>query len=119
MQMIEQGLHLLGLHIIWKAQSLPDAKDMSVDSNKLRETLREQRDSLLEKLVEYAVGTQSNTAEGVKRAVSPLAHPDQHISLIVDIGFPKFDEPIYLILAFTNPCSGRSRFTHGNTCYSP
>ncbi|KAL4076765.1 hypothetical protein V8B97DRAFT_2084279 [Scleroderma yunnanense] len=67
-RMIEQGLHLLGLHIIWKARSLPDAKDTSSDSNKLRETLREQRDSLLEKLIEYAVGTQSNTAEGVKRA---------------------------------------------------
>lgn len=70
--MIEQGLHLLGLHILWKARSLPDAKDTSVDSNELRETLRDQRDSLLEKLVEYAVGAQSNTAEGVKRAVSPL-----------------------------------------------
>jgi len=68
--MIEQGLHLLGLHILWKARSLPDAKDTAVDSNKLRETLRDQRDSLLEKLVEYAVGAQSNTAEGVKRAVS-------------------------------------------------
>ncbi|KAI6041487.1 hypothetical protein EDC04DRAFT_2565548 [Pisolithus marmoratus] len=67
-RMIEQGLHLLGLHIIWKARSLPDARDETADSNKFRETLREQRDSLLEKLVEYAVGTQSNTAEGVKRA---------------------------------------------------
>lgn len=70
--MIEQGLHLLGLHILWKARSLPGAKDTSVDSNELRETLRDQRDSLLEKLVEYAVGAQSNTAEGVKRAVSLL-----------------------------------------------
>ncbi|KAI6126831.1 hypothetical protein F5141DRAFT_1083660 [Pisolithus sp. B1] len=67
-RMVEQGLHLLGLHIIWKARSLPDAGDEAADSNKLRETLREQRDSLLERLVEYAVGTQSNTAEGVKRA---------------------------------------------------
>ncbi|KAG6336650.1 hypothetical protein ID866_2431 [Astraeus odoratus] len=67
-RMIEQGLHLLGLHIIWKARSLPGAKDLSADSNKFRETLREQRDFLLEKLIEYAVGTQSNTAEGVKRA---------------------------------------------------
>ncbi|KAI6128214.1 hypothetical protein EDD16DRAFT_1550109 [Pisolithus croceorrhizus] len=67
-RMIEQGLHLLGLHIIWKARRLPDAGDEAADSNKLRETLREQRDSLLERLIEYAVGTQSNTAEGVKRA---------------------------------------------------
>jgi cohesin complex subunit SA-1/2 len=69
-QMIEQGLHLLGLHIIWKARNLPDAKDTSPDSQSFRATLREQRDSLLEKLVEYVVGQQSNTAEGVKRTVS-------------------------------------------------
>ncbi|KIJ64745.1 hypothetical protein HYDPIDRAFT_28110 [Hydnomerulius pinastri MD-312] len=67
-RMIEQGLHLLGLHIIWKTRGLPDAKDASPDSEKFRDTLREQRDSLLEKLVEYVVGQQSNTAEGVKRA---------------------------------------------------
>ncbi|KAH7883079.1 hypothetical protein F5I97DRAFT_1979019 [Phlebopus sp. FC_14] len=67
-RMIEQCLHLLSLHIIWKARSLPDAKDTSPDSEKLRDTLCEQRDSLLEKLVEYAVGTQSNPVEGVKRA---------------------------------------------------
>ncbi|KAF9224974.1 hypothetical protein BS17DRAFT_779369 [Gyrodon lividus] len=67
-RMIEQGLHLLGLHIIWKARNLPEAKDTSSDSQNFRETLREQRDSLLEKLVEYVVGQQSNTAEGVKRA---------------------------------------------------
>ncbi|KIJ16482.1 hypothetical protein PAXINDRAFT_113645 [Paxillus involutus ATCC 200175] len=66
-RMIEQGLHLLGLHIIWKARNLPDAKDTSPDSQSFRATLREQRDSLLEKLVEYVVGQQSNTAEGVKR----------------------------------------------------
>ncbi|KAF9232626.1 hypothetical protein BU15DRAFT_90603 [Melanogaster broomeanus] len=67
-RMIEQGLHLLGLHIIWKTRNLPDAKDTTLDSQKFREILREQRDSLLEKLVEYVVGQQSNTAEGVKRA---------------------------------------------------
>ncbi|KAH7929010.1 hypothetical protein BV22DRAFT_1003690 [Leucogyrophana mollusca] len=67
-RMIEQGLHLLGLHIIWKTRGLPNVTDPSPDETRFRETLREQRDSLLEKLIEYAVGTQSNTAEGVKRA---------------------------------------------------
>ncbi|EIW79750.1 hypothetical protein CONPUDRAFT_106434 [Coniophora puteana RWD-64-598 SS2] len=69
-RMIEQGLHLLGLHIIWKTRKLPDAPagELSADELKFREGLREQRDALVEKLVEYAVGTQSNTAEGVKRA---------------------------------------------------
>lgn len=67
--MIEQGLHLLGLHTIWKARSLPDAKDTSPDSEKFRQTLCEQRDSLIEKLIDYVVGQQSNTGEGVKRVV--------------------------------------------------
>lgn len=67
--MVEQGLHLLGLHIIWKARSLPDVKDTSPDSNTFRQALRDQRDSLLEKLVDYVVGQQSNTGEAVKRAV--------------------------------------------------
>lgn len=67
--MIEQGLQVLGLHIMWKTRNLPDAKDATPDDEKYIETLREQRDSLLEKLVEYTVGTQSNTAEAVKRAV--------------------------------------------------
>lgn len=68
-QMVEQGLHLLGLHIIWKARSLPDVKHTSPDSDMFRQTLREQRDSLIEKLVDYVVGQQSNTSEVVKRAV--------------------------------------------------
>ncbi|KAF8558607.1 hypothetical protein OG21DRAFT_1504012 [Imleria badia] len=67
-RMVEQGLHLLGLHVIWKARSLPDVKDTSPDSDTFRQALREQRDSLLEKLVDYVVGQQSNTAEVVKRA---------------------------------------------------
>ncbi|KAG2361086.1 hypothetical protein BDR07DRAFT_1472291 [Suillus spraguei] len=66
-RMIEQGLQVLGLHIMWKTRSLPDAKEATPEDEKYMETLREQRDSLLEKLVEYAVGTQSNTAEAVKR----------------------------------------------------
>ncbi|KAI6104669.1 hypothetical protein EV401DRAFT_1893265 [Pisolithus croceorrhizus] len=52
-----------------KARSLLEARNAAVDSDKFRKTLREQRDSLLERLVEYAIGTQSSTAEGVKRAV--------------------------------------------------
>ncbi|KAG6380328.1 hypothetical protein JVT61DRAFT_8438 [Boletus reticuloceps] len=36
-RMVEQGLHLLGLHIIWKARSLPDVKDTSPDSDNFRQ----------------------------------------------------------------------------------
>ncbi|KAG6370282.1 hypothetical protein JVT61DRAFT_12233 [Boletus reticuloceps] len=69
--MVEQpeGLHLLGLHIIWKACTLPNVKDTSPDSDKFRQGLREQRDPLLERLVDYVVRQQSNTAEVVKLTV--------------------------------------------------
>lgn len=68
--MIEQALNVVNLHVIWKARGLTAAVEPSADEIQQRDSLKEQRDSLVEKLVEYAVGTQSNTAEGVKRAVS-------------------------------------------------
>jgi cohesin complex subunit SA-1/2 len=71
--MIEQALNVLNLHIIWKARGLTSATDLSADEIQYRDSLKEQRESLMEKLVEYAVGTQSNTAEGVKRTVRRLA----------------------------------------------
>jgi len=70
--MIEQALNVLNLHIIWKARGLTSAIDPSADEIQYQESLKEQRESLIEKLVEYAVGTQSNTAEGVKRTVHQL-----------------------------------------------
>ncbi|KAI6145125.1 hypothetical protein BKA82DRAFT_4170216 [Pisolithus tinctorius] len=35
-RMIEQGLHLLGLHIMWKARGLLDARDEAADNKRLR-----------------------------------------------------------------------------------
>ena len=67
--MITQAIHLLTLHIMWKAQALTSNPDPSADEVKFRETLREHRAFLLEKVTEYAIGTQSNTIDGVKRAV--------------------------------------------------
>ncbi|OCB88288.1 hypothetical protein A7U60_g4590 [Sanghuangporus baumii] len=65
--MVERALQVLSLHIIWKAKHFIRAQDSS-DREQLQEALREQRDVLLEKLTEYAVGTQSNTLLGVRRA---------------------------------------------------
>ncbi|KAF7978768.1 hypothetical protein HWV62_44804 [Athelia sp. TMB] len=67
-QMVEQALNVVNLHVIWKARGLTAAAEPSADEIHHRDSLKEQRDSLVEKLIEYAVGTQSNTAEGVKRA---------------------------------------------------
>ncbi|EPQ51870.1 hypothetical protein GLOTRDRAFT_140817 [Gloeophyllum trabeum ATCC 11539] len=66
--MIEQAIQILTLHIVWKAKGLTAASEPSDEELRYRESVREQRNSLLEKLLEYAVGTQSNTMEGVKRA---------------------------------------------------
>lgn len=67
--MIDQTLQVLYLHVLWKARALTNPKEPSADELAFREKVKGQRDSLLEKLLEFAVGTQSNTAEGVRRAV--------------------------------------------------
>lgn len=60
------------LHVIWKTKGLPMEDDPTPEEVRYTEVMKEQRESLLEKLVEYAVGNQSNTVEGVKRAVSEV-----------------------------------------------
>ncbi|KAK0498783.1 hypothetical protein EDD18DRAFT_1318874 [Armillaria luteobubalina] len=65
--MIEQVLHLLTLHIIWKGKALTTDPSPSTEEVRHRENLVLQREVLLEKLTEYAIGTQSNTVEGVQR----------------------------------------------------
>lgn len=68
--MIEQALHVLTLHIMWKGKELVmNEPEPTPEEVRYRDSLITQRESLLEKLVEYAVGTQSNTVVGVKRAV--------------------------------------------------
>ena len=67
--MIEQVLHVLMLHILWKTKGLMAEANSTPDEIHYKEVLQEQREALLEKLIEYAVGTQSNTVDGVKRAV--------------------------------------------------
>ncbi|RXW15379.1 hypothetical protein EST38_g10469 [Candolleomyces aberdarensis] len=64
--MVEQALNVLTLHIFWKAKGLLVNKDANANAeeNPYQEQLVQQRDSLLEKLQEYAIGTQSNTGEG-------------------------------------------------------
>ncbi|KAI0657496.1 hypothetical protein C8Q70DRAFT_919344 [Cubamyces menziesii] len=66
--MVDRALQLLTLHIMWKARGLPAGAELTPEELQFRDKLKEERDSLLEKLVEFAVGTQSNTVEGVRRA---------------------------------------------------
>lgn len=68
--MVDQALHLSTLYIIWKARGLTNAADPSLEEEQYKTKLKEARESLLEKLLEFTLGTQSNTSDGVKRAVS-------------------------------------------------
>lgn len=74
-KMIDRSLNLLFLHIIWKTRNLMHNTG-AAEEVQFRETLREQRDTLGEKLVEYSIGTQSNSLLSVKRAVSPVRFLD-------------------------------------------
>ena len=69
-QMVSETLNLLTMHIIWKTKSLPPQGSHTPDHKKAAQTLLEQRTALVQKSIEFAVGTQSNTAEAVKRVVS-------------------------------------------------
>ena len=64
--MVDRALQLLTLHIMWKARGLPAGAELTPEELQSRDKLKEERESLLEKLVEFAVGTQSNS---VRRAV--------------------------------------------------
>ncbi|KAL0946186.1 hypothetical protein HGRIS_012447 [Hohenbuehelia grisea] len=66
--MVDQALRFLTFHIMWKAKELTSSAEPSQDEITFKGTLCTQRESLLEKLTEYAIGTQSNTVEGVKRS---------------------------------------------------
>ncbi|KAJ7216553.1 hypothetical protein GGX14DRAFT_441986 [Mycena pura] len=92
--MITQALEILSKHLLWKARHLrldEEPEELSPEEARFRDKLKEQRDLLLEKLVEYAVGTQSNTAETVKRTaftclvnVHILFGPAEKMSISLD-----------------------------------
>ncbi|KAJ7057080.1 hypothetical protein C8F01DRAFT_992238, partial [Mycena amicta] len=68
--MITQAMEIMSKHLLWKVRHLAKEKqgeELSPEDRRFREKLQEQRDLLLEKLEEYAVGTQSNTAVLVSR----------------------------------------------------
>jgi cohesin complex subunit SA-1/2 len=71
--MIEECLRLLTLHLAWKSTRLSTDEGLSEEVVKYRELLEEQRNSVLEKVTEFAVGSDSKPCEGVKRAVSNMS----------------------------------------------
>ncbi|KAI3614191.1 mitotic cohesin complex [Moniliophthora roreri] len=69
--MVEQSLQVLALHVMWKSRGLTITSAGSTKEERIhRESLLSQRNSLLERLIEFAVGTQevgNGIADGVKR----------------------------------------------------
>jgi cohesin complex subunit SA-1/2 len=75
--MVSETLNLLTMHIIWKTKSLPSQGTRTSDDKKAAQTLLEQRTALVQKLIDFAVGNQSNTTEAVKRVVSSITNFSQ------------------------------------------
>lgn len=80
--MVEQAIESLYTYLCWKTRGLTSNADPMPEELLYQETLITQRELLLEKLVEYAIGTQSNTVEAVKRIVRSFAPPTRRSSLI-------------------------------------
>ena len=72
LQLIDRALQLLMLHIVWKARNLKSGAVPTANGSQFIDTLKEQRDALVEKLTEFSVGTQSNVLDAIKRSVSNL-----------------------------------------------
>ncbi|QRV84927.1 cohesin protein [Ceratobasidium sp. AG-Ba] len=66
--MMNESLHLLVLYIAWKVRLLQMNPVPEDERENAYEELKTIRDSLATRLTEFAVGTQSNTAEGVKQS---------------------------------------------------
>jgi cohesin complex subunit SA-1/2 len=69
-QMVCSAIEVLAFHVLWKSKRLSGTEEPTAEEAKLRESLETERNQLMERLVGYAVGTQSNTADSVKRTVS-------------------------------------------------
>ncbi|CAE6431345.1 unnamed protein product [Rhizoctonia solani] len=66
--MMNESLQLLVLYVAWKARHLQSSPMTEDEKDKAYEELKEVRDALTERLTQFSVGSQTNTAEGVKRS---------------------------------------------------
>jgi cohesin complex subunit SA-1/2 len=73
--MVEHALYFMMAHVIWRSRGLTRTEEPSPEEVQYREKLEEQRSILLNKVTEFAIGTQSNTLENVKRAASHFSYP--------------------------------------------
>ena len=76
--MVQQCLVALTIHSMWKSMSLPEESE---DNMPAHDAYIESRSTLINKLVEFSIGTQSNTSEEVQRVVRTPPFPSLHITL--------------------------------------
>ncbi|KAJ1301134.1 hypothetical protein OPQ81_003546 [Rhizoctonia solani] len=65
--MMNESLQLLVLYVAWKVRHLQTTPLAEDDKAKEYDDLKELRNALVERLTQFSVGAQTNTAEGVKR----------------------------------------------------
>ncbi|TFL03902.1 hypothetical protein BDV98DRAFT_563241 [Pterulicium gracile] len=64
--LVDQAISVLSLHVMWKSHGLASIE--SVDKRtQSQELLQEQRDGLLDKLMEYCIGEESTAVNGIKQ----------------------------------------------------
>lgn len=68
--MVEHALEVLGTHLVWQLQAVVVETHQAGSADVASVlTVAERRQSFLDKLEEFAVGNETNAAEGVKQVV--------------------------------------------------
>lgn len=67
-KMMVDAMDVLVMHLIWKFSNM--STQATPADEEAKEKMRSQRDSLLDRLVDFVSGGQTNVLEGVKKAVS-------------------------------------------------
>lgn len=101
--MIEQAQQILSIHILWKGLHFVNGSEQSEASS---DAFLSQRDVLLEKFTEYAIGTQSNAVVGVRRVVSSKT-PRFRIDLTLLQAFKSLVD-LYIFFSMANQASETS-----------
>ncbi|KIY49777.1 hypothetical protein FISHEDRAFT_40501 [Fistulina hepatica ATCC 64428] len=105
--MVEQAMRVLCLHILWKAQGLPAGSDLSAGEVRYRDALSRQRDTLVERFIDFSLGARSNALESVKRAafksmldIHVLFAPLQPVQALASVALELDDETQYRCAGF-------------------
>ncbi|CCA73858.1 related to Nuclear cohesin complex subunit [Serendipita indica DSM 11827] len=92
-RLIEQAIYVLFSFILWKSHSISAVDLSSAEGHALQQSIKQQRDPIIEMLIEYLVGENSQVTKKVKQAAfltiirlhmvfgPSSSHPDLHIEM--------------------------------------